>query len=375
MKKYLWIALALIIAVFVGCDFTSRDFYRAEDDFDDPTRGSLNIALDGGALPTKTIAPALDMNVAYYDLTFTGPTSSDDFSTQINAGAPDNGFFSRGALSESAEPDDWNVVADAYNSGDTRIGTATQDFTITAGQATNIDIEVLPLPGSGDLSLTLEWTTGVLVDASITASLNPQRGDISSNLAPDGFLITTGGSPDTGTYITSSGGTPDSLAPGYNTLILRLYDGTALVWGWMEAVRIVSGQTSSATWTLNLGAGGRVDLQASWQDPIIITLDSNPGTPEVDATPTNINQGDSLSILAIPDLPDDGTYSFQWYLDGAPLTDDVGGVEVVGSDTENVTFPTNSPLLTLGTHTLSVLLTAGVSADILSSEGFTFNVN
>jgi hypothetical protein len=175
---------------------------------------------------------------------------------------------------------------------------------------------------------------------------------------------------DQGTYDNSGLGT------GYYALTVRLFDdhngvGTpSLAWGWMEAVRIIdfttSAQTTNREWNLLALTGGlRVNPDSDMQNPVDITL-----TP----TPTgDITEGGSLSVAATCDPADPGAgqpgeYGYQWYLDGAPLTD---GVDVTGATTATVSFPAGSTLLTVGNHNVSVLVTVGST---LSSETYGFTV-
>ena len=117
-------------------------------------------------------------------------------------------------------------------------------------------VNVVPIDGSGDLTLTLTWPDNAVAEESITASL--EAVDISSGL-PAGFVMSTNLTTYTAVYDTVTNAALPQLDDGYYTLILQLYDDVALAWGWMEAVRIVTGQTTLNTWGLTLDAGGRLD--------------------------------------------------------------------------------------------------------------------
>ena len=86
MKKLIWIGLAFLV-VLVGCDLTSRDFYRAEDDFPENGKGMLLLVFDSSAIakvPTidPTDADAAILNVDNYVITGTHTiTPSTDFFT------------------------------------------------------------------------------------------------------------------------------------------------------------------------------------------------------------------------------------------------------------------------------------------------------
>ncbi len=162
MKKFIWLGLILFVA-FIGCNLVDRDFSLAEDDFIDPNKGSLVLILDGGAIPTKTIAPTLSMDVTSYELIFRGPDvtvgdTSGSFTTTIGS----VGLYSKSNLTPGT---DWRVAANAYNADNptpTLIGAiggveGTEDtFTIAAGETKDIVITVQPITSTtGTLDLTV----------------------------------------------------------------------------------------------------------------------------------------------------------------------------------------------------------------------------
>ncbi len=368
MKKFIWIGFILFVA-FIGCDLVSRDFSLAEDDFIDPNKGSLVLILDGGAIPTKTIAPTLDMNVATYELIFAGPDVlvgpdlSGSFTTTIGS----SGLY----VQSGFEPGpNWTVEVNARNGDATPVvigaingvqGT-TASFPITAGAATPLTVNVVPITGSGDLTLTLTWPDIAVASESITASLTPAPpgpGDISSGLDP-GFSMSTDLTTYTAVYDTTLSGT-DLLTPldnGYYTLILQLNDGGALAWGWMEAVRIVTGQTTIYPWDLQLTAGGRLDLITNMQDPIVITF--SPTNPDGTTLSQSASTPTDVTVTAVPTPA--GSYTYQWYADGSVISGETAAsITITGST------------YSLGNHNFAVMITDTVSG-ALSSETFTIEI-
>ncbi len=367
MKKFIWIGLIFLMA-FVGCSLADRDFSLAEDDFIDPGKGALVLILDGGAIPTKTIAPTLGMNVGSYELIFAGPdvsASTPDLSGSFTTTITSSGVY----VQSGFEPGNWTVAVNARNADATPVvigaingGVApvTASFTITAGISTGVTANVLPIAGKGDLTLTLTWPDDAVATESITASLLPAPpGDIDSGLVP-GFSMSTDGTIYTAVYDTTLSDA-DSLIPlnnGYYTLILQLNDGGALAWGWMEAVRIVTGQTTIKTWGLSLVAGGRLDLTTNMQDPIVITF--SPTNPDGSTLSQSAGNPTQVTVTAVPTPA--GSYTYQWYADGSVITGETAAsITIIGSD------------YSLGYHNFAVMFTDTVSG-ALSSETFTIEI-
>jgi hypothetical protein len=353
MKKWIGIAL-LCVVILAGCDLFTRDFYLTEADFP-----GLMLKINGGSLPTQTIAPALSMDVSSYLLTFVGPTTADNFTTTIS----NAGLFSRTGL----KPGSWTVAANAFNADTptpTLIGAiggvagTTQAFTITAGSSANVNVSVVPLTGTGkgDLRIFVSWPDDVGPGVeTLTGSLTPGPGDISSS-----FVLTTG-TTRTATYNTND--TPNvipQLNSGYYLMALQLRDsGSVLLWGWIEAVRVLADKTTDTGTNFALttltGAGGvSLVANANMQNPITITFTPATITPDLKLNTTALSVSASMTPA--------GSYTYQWYLDGTAVS---------GATSSTISLPANSPLLTLGRHNLSLLVTSG---SILSSNTIPFTV-
>jgi len=345
MKKWIWIAL-LSVVILAGCDLFTRDFYLAEADFP-----GLMLSINGGNLPTKTIAPTLSMNVSTYQLTFTGPTTADNFTITVS----NAGLFNRTGL----KPGSWTVAASAFNADTptpTLIGAiggvagTTQAFTVAAGSSTNVTVSVVPLTGTGkgDLRIFVSWPDDVGPGTeTLTGSLTPGPGNISFQTTP-------------GTTVTALYNANPQLNAGYYLMALQLRDsGGVLLWGWIEAVRILADKTTDTGTNFALttltGAGG-VSLVATgnMQNPITITF--------TQSTITDLKLGvNGLSVAAT--MTPAGSYTYQWYLDGTAVSD--------GNSDATFTLAQSSPLITLGRHNLSLVVTSG---SILSSNTIPFTV-
>jgi hypothetical protein len=356
MKKLPWLGLVVLVAL-AGCNLFTRDFSRSTDEFADPTKGSLVLLLDGSALPTQTIAPTLfPMNVSSYFLRFTKPDLTYQYQTILGSGLANtfSGF----------DTGNWKVRIGAYNitnpneasptngligTIDGGIWSYDKPFTITAGVVTIVNVAIIPVIGTGTIELSVTWPTAAIGTPVLEATLGGTAITFGST--------TTLGDNSTKTYINTA------LTTGYKALILQMKNNTTLVWGWMEAVRILdfatTQKTSIGTWSLSssLDGGATLTSNTNMQNPIDINF-----TP---ITITDFSASAGLTVTAGP-----SGYTYAWYLDGLLLTD-VSGV-VTGTTTVTVVFPANSTKLTAGGHNLSVLFTS--SGGVLSSKTIGFNV-
>jgi hypothetical protein len=344
MKKLLWFGLALLI-VLAGCDFFSRDFSRPEDG-----KGMLVLALDGGEIATKTIAPATaKMIIAFYKITGTGPTTTFD-AGNVPVGSLTGNVYTKTGL----EPGVWTITVVALNSDTQAIGRGvTAAFTITPNRVTAVPVNVLPDTGGsyvGTLDLLIKWANNSVPTASVTATLTP--------IQPAGSAVDIGSASTTSTLGKFIIGTNQAsytfatVPAGYYTLFFSLKTGTDIVMGDSTSVRVVNGQSASGTWDLTLvGGGAAVTINPNLKNPIGITL----------AAPSNI----ATATLAANTST---TFDYAWYIDGnsTPKKTTIGATAL--SDTYDI----STAGLTSGTsHNISVLVTAKTSAAIDSVSSST----
>lgn len=166
------------------------------------------------------------MNAASYAVSGSGPNGA-TFSPQSTTGGP----LTVNGLAFGT----WSITVNDLNAGGTVIGSGQASATVRTGVSTPVSIAVTPLGGSGTFSLTVSWSTSQVEVPSITASLIPQKGS-STDL---NFPITN---PSLGSQTQTY-----SVACGYQTLILQLWDNNIAIMGAVEVVRIVAGQTTTGS--------------------------------------------------------------------------------------------------------------------------------
>jgi hypothetical protein len=247
MKTTVGIAITLLfIGAFWGCDLGEITGGNHLDE----EKGSLKLIISGAILSSKTIAPPIAMEVATYDIRGEGPDPAiDNFEVLGNT----NGILTQHGL----KPGSWIITVEARNPkvpGDSNrngtvigYGETNPPVDISASSVITTQIDVTPVIGTGVLDLTIEWPKGSLTNPSIVASLTPIGSTTPQTLA---FAISPAGNPFRGTH-----NDPNTVT-GYYTLVVRLFDDVVLAWGTVEAVRIINGETTSQTITLNEGPTG-----------------------------------------------------------------------------------------------------------------------
>jgi len=230
-------SLFCVVVVITACTLAGDDFAPDDPQPVESDKGTLVITLFAGVRSAKTLMPPISMDVASYDIRGTGPNPVyDQFSDLGNT---------TGQLTLShINPGLWTITVDAKNADGTIIGHVQTNppVLIEAGQTTNSQIDILPLTGPGVLTLIAQWPRGAHKKASVQASLVSMS--TGQDLAPV-FEPDAAGNPAMVTYSNLA------IEAGYYLLLLRLYDAGVQFWGIAESVRIISGQTTSQTWTLN----------------------------------------------------------------------------------------------------------------------------
>ena len=231
-------SLFWVVAFSTGCSLTATDFTPADPKPIETDKGTLVITLFAGVRSAKTLVPPISMDVASYDIRGTGPNPVyDQFSDLGNT---------TGQLTLShINPGLWTITVDAKNAAGTIIGHGQTNppVLIEAGQTTNSQIDILPLTGTGVLNLAVQWPKGAHKKASAQCSLTSMS--TGQDLAPLIVFLPSSANPEQAVYNNSA------IEAGYYLLLLRLYDAGVQFWGIAESVRIISGQTTSQTWTLN----------------------------------------------------------------------------------------------------------------------------
>lgn len=285
---------------------------------------------------SRTLKPdALSLDVTSYDVSGTGPSGA-TFSVI--------GITSTSYVLENLVPGDWSVLAKGYNiDGDLIVQSAQTAISLNS-ENTTLELDLLPLSGSGTFSLDLSWPIDTIDTAEIIATLTPDVGEV----IPLTFVIT-------GTTATIVDLT---LPRGYYELSLKLYDTSFngyLVWSKVETVLIFADEITSKTWTLvaetmnsptpeNLGLVLTVDTKS----PIEMSLAGVVALLDFDTTMTVTASGTPVPT------------SWKWFLDGDVLINETTSSVTVGLG-----------LLENTLHTLTVI---GRTGDIAGSTDATFRI-
>jgi len=336
------IILVLVIALILGCNIAREE--KSVSDFMQGN-GVLEVKLMNEIAP-KTIHPGLDMTIADYHITITGPGET---RSQTIGDSQSTAAFS------SLEQGEWTVTVHARNGDDPPVIIAQGEDTATIlnEQTTIVDITVLPVEGQGTLDLTIEWPAGVLTSADMTASLMPESGteqDISSQITID-----TGVDPNTAGYV----GTLDA---GYYMLSLSLTDEGSQVWGNVIAVRIIAAESSVGVYTLQESELSLVEVTGGTFEVNIGADLRNPYTITFNGQQAEIGPTEDMTINAVLD-PAETPESYEWYLDGELQEGITGSSITIG--------PSGIWLADDTSHRLTLLVRDGVT---LSSETAIFHI-
>ena len=236
---------------------------------------------------SRSLAPGIDMTAASYSVTGTGPNSSSF--TLATTGAP----VTKSWLTTGS----WTIVVNATNAGGDLIGTGTATVLVSTGMTTPVSISVLPIIGTGVLSLAVSWPSAQVLSPSIVASLTPALG----GAQPLVFVIAGAAA----SYANPAIGT------GYYTLSFTLFDNGVAVAGTADAIRIVAGQTTSGSYSysnVNPALGSiQAAINADLENPLIVAI-AGASSPLI-----------HLSSLAMTASASNygGSLNYAWYVNGA----------------------------------------------------------
>lgn len=249
------------------------------------TGGTLTLTID--CATARTLLPPIDMNPALY--TVSGSNSNGAHFEEDTAEAT----LTVGSLAFGT----WTVTVEAQNAAGTLIGRGQNSVSVNVGQTASLAVLVLPIEGSGTVSLSLQWDAAQTQTPSLAARLTPSAGAAIT-------LPFTIQSPGLATC------TRTDLPSGYYTLELRLLDNGILVMGAMEVVRIVTGQTTSGAFQFteinSPAAAITVNISPALADPIAVTLSGQLA---------ELEPGGSMTVSAsVPAAT--GNVVCAWYLNG-----------------------------------------------------------
>ena len=262
-------------------------------------------AMDAAA---KNLKPNISLDVVSYDLLGDGPAGRTFSKLGISAASYEVQDLLVG---------DWTVFAVGRNAaGDAIAISASSTVTLKLAETETMSLLCLPYAGDGELRIDVSWPSSYVVKPLIEASLTSE-GNIVTQLD---FTITG----NTATYVSGT-----TLANGYYTLSFKLKDSNTtpsyLNWSKVESILIVKDQPTSATWAPTTedvdyaSADLSLSLASDTRKPIDISLSGYH---------TSLQKNTSMTVSAI------GTpapTSWQWYLDGDPLTGQTASSVTVGT--------------------------------------------
>lgn len=264
----------------------------------------------------RTLSPTLNMDVGSYKVVL--KKGAVEKTSDLAAGA---------SLSISLEAGDWTLQVDAYNKDavPVKIGTGSAAFTIQVGKSVAVPVTVVPLTGNGTLELGAVWTGLGLASPKVEGLLTAKGSSV-----PVKHLFTVTGE--------SASLNLTTVAAGYYTLKVDLYDGTKLVHSGVEAVRIVAGASTKGTFAFSGTVGeGSVSLVVSVDLKIPMQVSIS-------------GIGDSVKIgtpIALKAASDKAGVTWEWMLNGQTVG--------TSSDTLNLVTGVGAGALGVGTYRVDAL--------------------
>ena len=251
------------------------------------TNGAIAFQVNSSA--AKILVPNLDMTIATYAFTGTGPDGA-TFSAATSGAAYTASNLVQGS---------WSVTVNGLNAAGTVIDTGAASVNVVTGQTATINITVAPIVGNGTLSVSLAWPAALVSVPQISASLTSTAGVVT----PLSFSTPASG---TSTYT-------GTVANGYYTLSIQLLDSGQLVMGSVEIARIVTGQTTTGTYTytsINDPQAGSiiVNITPAITNPIPLTVTGSVASVAT-GTPVNLTAS----------VPAGNTVTYVWYVNGASV--------------------------------------------------------
>ncbi len=296
--------LLLATLVFVACELNGTPL----------TGGSLKIIFSDD-VNARTIKPDLHMDVASYKVSCIRNGSSDRIGPVDVQGSS---YMFEGILEGS-----WIITVEAYN-GDTppvKIGEGSKEVTVTKGSTTETSVSIVPVTGNGTFTFTLDWTGNLIGSAQIEAFLTPEKG--SSEIPIDASDISILGSVATITV--------DMLGVGYYDFSYVLKEGNIPIAGNFHEVRILAGQTSSASETIPVSPLGiNASIVNNLCNPFSVNISSDDYVMErTSVQPFTVSPANCVA--------------YQWYLDG---------MKIAGANES--TYHMDGEAMPFGWHNLSV---------------------
>lgn len=232
------LAFLLMALVLSGCNL----FFNAPR-----TTGSLSLDLPDAEDNAKSLAPDIDFRMSSFDIRGTGPGGVTFEVTEYSEGTLEKTELAIGT---------WTINVDGKNADGQLIGTGEAIVEVKPSSICKVTIELSPLPGKGNLELTLAISEGALTGAVFETSLLDLSGTRSSPA-----LATA----EAGKVLSLE------LESGFYTVMVRALVGSIPVWGIEESVIILKDTTTKARYelnstTVNSRPAAPINVVATW-DP------------------------------------------------------------------------------------------------------------
>ncbi|MBI9103745.1 MAG: chitobiase/beta-hexosaminidase C-terminal domain-containing protein [Spirochaetales bacterium] len=271
--------------------------------------GSLSIQLSDTSRGMHS--PDLDMSIAYYKITGSGPSGA-SFGPMTITGTE--------ATVDDLVLGSWTVTAEAYNTDDFLLGSGSGTGLVASGSPASISITVTPLTEDGGITVNIIWPAS-FTTSSVSASLTPPGG----TAAPASFTISENG----GSY------SDTSAAEGNHFLIATVSSG-AFSHTFLEGIKVVSGYTTM------------VDLEITPD----MAVEDSVSTPAADPSAGTYGSSQSISLSSLP-----GDAVIYYSLNGS-IPDAEHGTEYTGP----VTINTGAVLKA------AAVSPAGIQSEVLTAE-------
>ncbi|OHE63062.1 MAG: hypothetical protein A2001_15510 [Treponema sp. GWC1_61_84] len=217
----------LVFGIFISLSSCQLFFGKASQ-----PQGTGSLMVQVSTSTAKTLIPAYDMAVKTYDIHGAGPAGA-----VFDASGFTGSTLSKTDLALGV----WTISVNGKNEAGDTIVTGTGTATLELGIEASLVITLRPLAGTGSLSLSLSWTTGLFAVTSITGTLTSTSGSART------LAFSAGADGHSYTY------TATDLDTGYHSLELTLLDGVETRWTMVETVRIVKDQETSAYYPIGSG--------------------------------------------------------------------------------------------------------------------------
>ena len=252
-----------------------------------PSVGGIRISINNGI--SRGIEPNISLDAAEYVVRGSGPNSQE---FNVNISSSSETYTKTDLL-----PGEWTITADAVNSEKQVIGSDTVTVTVKPGQTTEAGLMITEEVGEGTINISLSAPS-----AGYTAVISKVTDGSLAEYKSEKMVV-----QENGSYSASF-----SLMNGYYTLSF-ISGNSAVSLPAPVAFRIVKGDTLSVSF-----------MAESKNDGFNITINDNiVSTPvlTLTASPDTAVKGGTISVNA---SADEGTYAYQWYVDGLINTEESG---------------------------------------------------